>query len=107
MSVYSILMGVGDTGTASASVPYTAPATGTAIVRDIVLYIEEDTSAFGLVAVTTPGGVTTSIYCVVLTGGQVTHQWQGRQVLEPGDQVVVLTTAGVVHYRISGYLLGA
>ena len=105
MAVYSVLLAAGLVPSDSAVIVYTAPASGVVVVRDLV--VTSQTVAAGLLSfMVVSGSVWTPIYKVRVSDNFITYQWQGRQVLEPGDEIQVATSDGGVRYRISGYLLG-
>lgn len=93
------------TGLGVASV-YTVPAGFILDVRDVLLW-------WGGVAGTGPQGceVYDSVFSVVFgvfapqcCAGNPYH-WDGRQVLDPGNQLTVYALEAGWHYRVSGYLL--
>lgn len=105
MTVYSKLLAQGFVTSGDDVAVYTAPATGTVVVRDIILGQADSTG--GLARVTClSGSLFTPIYGVVLSGTGTTQHNDLRTVLQPGDVLHVQTLGGDIWYRISGYLLG-
>lgn len=105
MAVYSELLAAGQFfGTALTTV-FTAPATGVVVVRDVVFC--PDTDGVGLVYLDViSGSAQSTIYCASINDGSSYH-WQGRQVLLPGDELVVhASDFSQFRYRVTGYLLG-
>lgn len=86
---------------------YTVPAQYVAVVRDVELYGNVGSDAEVALEVTVPGPLTI-IWFVVnpLAPGAWVH-WEGRVVLNAGDDLIAVTTVNGVHVTVSGYLLSA
>lgn len=86
---------------------YTVPADYVAVVRDLELYGNVASDAEVALEITAPGPLTI-IWFVVnpLVPGAWDH-WEGRVVLNAGDELVAVTTVNGVHVTVSGYLLSA
>lgn len=106
MAVYSTLLAAGVYGGGDNAVVYTAPPLKTVVVRDVTV-ASSDGSTGGLSVQVLSGGVYTTLYRVRVADSGVSYQWQGRDVLLPGDQIVLSNPIeSSVSYRISGYVLG-
>lgn len=106
MAVYSELLVAGHYFGTSQVVVYTAPAVGTVVVRDVVL--APDTDGVGTIGLSVlSGGVVTAIYRINVADSVPSYHWSGRQVLLPGDQLVMRGgDFAEWQYRVTGYVLG-
>jgi hypothetical protein len=105
VAVYSALLAQGSAPAGVETTVYTAPAVGTVVVRDIVLGVLSGSSTG--IQLFVDSGLTRTVLAVVTGISATAEQHRDlRQVLLPGDKIVIkpLTTASV--YRISGYVLG-
>ena len=103
--IYSALLVAGELVGGGDVLLYTAPDTGTVIVRDVVLRSEEAISQAQVYTVYSgsPGAGQADIHSAVGTVAGQTYHWDGRQVLRPGEQVWLHASGGTVYCRISGY----
>lgn len=105
VAVYSVLLAAGVMAAGNALGVYTAPPTGVVVVRDIVLAATGGAGGQAVVEVLS-GTDITIIKGVVVAATPVSEHWEGRQVVLPGDVLVVAAPNVAISYRISGYLLG-
>lgn len=105
MAVYSALLGDGRVLESDSAIAYTAPATGTVVVRDVVI-TAASTGTGGVYVDAIFGSAVSPIYHVIMADTVTSYHWSGRQVLRPGEQIQVATLDGQCRYRISGYVLG-
>lgn len=83
---------------------FTIPAGKRGVVKDINLRTDGNTST-SVDFVTAPGGVI--LYANYSMGPYTIARWQGMQVLEENMGLDLLVDGGVVHTRVSGFLLSA
>lgn len=101
-AIYSKRFAAGYVAPGAAFVVYTCPVGVTAVVVDIEL--SPQTAPATRASVTLNGG---RVIFEVVGGVQyVTMQWRGRAVLNSGDQLYFVPTAGTWAYFVSGYELG-
>jgi hypothetical protein len=74
------------------------------VIRDIELWVIAAQSALTYVAASASGLVIPLIAFTTSTASQY-HQWQGRVVLAPGDEIVGASSTAGVQVWVSGYLL--
>lgn len=107
MPVYSTLLARKyKTGPLSAEVLYTAPSTGVVVVRDVVL-MHATVGGAAMDLYTVSGSDIAHLLAVAVQPPVQTLHWAGRQVLAPGEQLVLACPAtSNIYWRISGYVLG-
>lgn len=103
MSVYStqFYCGLAPVGTQGL---YTVPADRTLVVRDVELYNSSAGPVLFQLFCTGPGG-NIQIYTDLTLPVEKSVQWQGRTVLNGGQQLASSAGAEGVQLIISGYLL--
>lgn len=104
--IYSRLLATGGPTAGTDTLVYTAPALNTVVLRDIELFVSAGGATFISVYGQVSGpGDRAFVYAVAAPTTRQTAQWQGRQVLRPGEAVYVHADSGVLYYRLSGYVL--
>lgn len=99
--IYSILLGRGFLSPGVSETLYTVPASSIVVVRDVVLF--QFTGSPSLAACTDSAGAHVAFSApAVVPGGD---HWEGRQVFNAGEDIVVGATDGNWTYAVSGYLL--
>lgn len=103
MSVYStqFYCGLAPEGTAGL---YTVPADRTLVVRDVEIYNSTAGPVLFQLFTTGPGG-NIQIYTDLALPAEKSVQWQGRTVLNGGQQLASSAGAAGVQLIVSGYLL--
>lgn len=107
MAVYSTLLARNyHAGTLSALTIYTAPSVGVVVVRDIVL-MHDGSGDHSLDLYTSSGSsIARLVRAFAQHSGETLH-WVGRQVLAPGEVLVLASdSTGNIYYRVTGYILG-
>lgn len=99
--VYSTRLFLGNVAAASSVTLYTAPAGYTVVIRDI---------SFIPFGGSTPWEVTIGIngtffYQEESASAPALFHWEGRAVMNPGDEITCNTNTGGLDGQISGYLL--
>lgn len=105
MAVYSAVLAHLQLADGDLVTAYTVPAGIVAVVRDMTAKSMSGSSATISIRVVS-GLVTCDIWDVRLVDSFLTSQWQGREVLNPGDVLQVASLDGACSVRISGYELG-
>lgn len=106
-AVYSIRMFSGSVSSGGTVTLATVPPGYVWVVRDVSVTAPTSTDA-GSVAIYVSGGTpSATIQRWASVAGLSTVQWQGRQVLEAGDDLRMLVGAGSVQALVSGYQLSA
>jgi hypothetical protein len=86
---------------------YTVPASYIAVIREIDVYGNVSGDVEFAVEAEVPGPLTVAIYYDGALAPGSFVQWKGRAVLNAGDLLNVVTSAGTPWVLISGYLLSA
>jgi len=102
-AIYSKLLAAGQGVIAGTLLVYTAPPGVVVVVRDIVLVQSGPANQrLGLFALS--GGQAGYITTIAAIVPLEQLHWDGRQVLRPGEQLYVTTTATLLcFWRVSGY----
>lgn len=105
MSVYSVRLAT-NIVSAGPVLVYTVPAGIAAVVRDVLAtQVSASSGAFSIFLTVAGGASNLRLW----TWGSIPDfgnvHWEGRQVLEPGDTLSVITDGSTWHYSISGYQL--
>jgi len=103
--IYSVDFASGShTGTGAVPI-WTVPSDATYVVRDVVI-LHNDTVSHRLDMYVEAGARTSHIVSEPAVVGKQTLHWDGRQVLNSGDVLTLLTDCPtIVYYRVSGYRL--
>jgi hypothetical protein len=104
VSVYSTQLYLGQPGSGITTL-YTVPSGNTVVVRDVEL-INTGSAAmsFGLI-VRTSGGTQAQWASVSGVAVNSQYQWEGRVVMNPGDELILTTSEAGMQLIVSGYLL--
>lgn len=99
--IYSISLARGFASGSTSSTVYTVPAGSIVVIRDVVLF--QYAGSPSTAACTDLAGAHVAFSGpAVVPGGD---HWEGRQVFNAGEEVVIGTAAGDWTYAVSGYLL--
>lgn len=102
MSVYTYRFLEGNL-TAGQVATYTVPAGTKSILRDVEIYAAGGASASAVFELTLPGVGSIGVVGTGVLASQASRQWTGTIALDPGDQLLIVNTSGVIHCVASGY----
>lgn len=98
--IYSTLLFAGEVPVGTIEPYYTAPAGTTVVIVDI----EASSNAIETELDVLDSGATRQWLSIQVNPG-VVGSWQGRQVLNAGDEIRLYSTTDVLYVRITGYVL--
>lgn len=104
---YSQRFAAATTVAGTASTVFTCPANFVAVVRDLQAYNSGGASDALFVALVIPGPATLTLWHFAGVAASTSDQWQGRVVLNAGDQLELFSAAEAFEVLISGYLLSS
>lgn len=107
MTIYSTQLAVGSFSPGPGVVLYTVPAGSVAILRDISLEHLAGTESNRAFVYVNSGGITVRIVLAQDVARDYITQWQGRTVLEPGNQLGIGVITENFRVIVSGYLLAS
>jgi hypothetical protein len=102
VSVYSTRFFQGVCTTAGI-VAYTVPAAQTVVLRDVEVWNPDAAVQHVLVAIGAPGHLATALFLLGQPGA--TTQWEGRVVVNGGEEIFVSSGSPDTQAIICGYLL--
>lgn len=106
MTVYSTRFAAGSVTTVG-STPFTVPAGSTAVIRDIGVWNDTGSASEVAVGVSVSGSPYAYITVVPSLANLTFFEWQGRQVLDAGNELYLFDASEGCLFMISGYLLDA
>jgi hypothetical protein len=86
---------------------YTVPSGYVAVVRDVVLWNNDSGEQSMSIGATVPGPLNVLISQWFNVGSNATVEWQGRQVLNAGDELWAYSAGVDASVMASGYLLSS
>jgi hypothetical protein len=102
VSIYSVRL-VGGQNKIAAPLTYTVPSSHTAVVRDVELYNGTASPMQCFIGIYVAGSLHGVFAAQASIAVNTAFQWQGRVVLESGDQVIVNAGADNLYAYLSGY----
>lgn len=102
-TIYTTRLYAGIISAGGATGLYTAPSGGRVIVRDVVAVALSSSSNTGYISV--PGGIPIAFYDGLAQ--YVTAHFEGRQVLDPSEELSFNLISGEFSLLVTGYVLNS
>lgn len=106
-AVYTVRLALLQSTSPAPVAAYTVPAGMVVVVRDIIMRVVDSSMPVNPAVWIASGADVGTLLLIPAPEKDVLYSWQGRQVAEAGDQLMVAPRGKEVQFAVTGYLLSS